>query len=224
MERLAKLEVGEILAATMDRFSAQAVTFLSTIAVAGILGAAVDIWVTQASNIVVNLLNFLVGVFATHAGLTGNFGKESGIKPRFARAFGVSCISGMGIICGLALLIVPGVLLIVRWAIALPAMMAEDLSLLESLGRSRDLTQGNRWPIFGLQLLMWIPTALLIGLFVGLSVGFGAAGSETNLWSDLVLNLCTSTISVVSALVWVEVYLSLSGARDHESALEEIFA
>ena len=60
------------------------------------------------------------------------------------------------------------------WAVALPAVVADTSNPVKALGRSRALTKGNRWRIFGLVLLFWILILVLEAVFFG---GLGAAGA-----------------------------------------------
>ena len=76
---------------------------------------------------------------------------------------GVIWLSGkVGFLVGLACLalIVPGILLAVRWSLAVPAKVLEDKSSGEAMSRSSELTLGNRGRVF----VIWF-------LFVILSIG-----------------------------------------------------
>ncbi len=64
----------------------------------------------------------------------------------------------MGLAC--IALIVPGLLLAVRWSLAVPAKVLEDKSSGEAMSRSSELTLGNRGRVF----VIWF-------LFVILSIG-----------------------------------------------------
>src|SRR6266853_2682049 len=68
----------------------------------------------------------------------------------------------VGFLVGLACiaLIVPGILLAVRWALAVPAKVLEDKNSGEAMSRSSELTLGNRGRVF----VIWF-------LFVILSIG-----------------------------------------------------
>jgi hypothetical protein len=69
--------------------------------------------------------------------------------------------------------IFPAFMLYLMWSVAIPACVVERLGPLRSLGRSRQLTKGHRWKIFGMLLLILI--ALLIGsIVIGALVGVGA--------------------------------------------------
>src|SRR5262249_35243801 len=60
---------------------------------------------------------------------------------------------------GFSLLIIPGLILYTMWFVALPACVVERLGPWSSLRRSRELTKGHSWKLFGLALL------LIIGAF-----------------------------------------------------------
>lgn len=66
---------------------------------------------------------------------------------------------------GLALLIVPGVIVLVRYALIAPVVEVERTGLRASFGRSRELVRGNFWKVCG---LVW-PATLLSSALEGLS-------------------------------------------------------
>jgi membrane-anchored glycerophosphoryl diester phosphodiesterase (GDPDase) len=68
----------------------------------------------------------------------------------------------VGFLVGLACLalIVPGILLAIRWSLAVPAMVLEGKSSGDAMSRSSELTHGNRGRVF----IIWL-------LFVVLSIG-----------------------------------------------------
>ncbi|MER8526271.1 hypothetical protein [Mesorhizobium sp. M0814] len=68
-------------------------------------------------------------------------------------AIGISLIVNIGFTVGLVLLIVPGLLWLVLWVVAIPVLIQERLGVFASLGRSRDLSKGSRWRLLGL----WFP-------------------------------------------------------------------
>jgi hypothetical protein len=59
------------------------------------------------------------------------------------------------------LLLVPGIILMTRWWVYIPSIVVERKSILDSLGRSSELTAGNRWTIFGLIIIVSVLTALM---------------------------------------------------------------
>lgn len=73
-----------------------------------------------------------------------------------------SFLTGTLIILGFILLIFPGILMAIIFSLAIPAMVIEDLSVLDGLRRSKELTDGMWWKTF---LLLF--SILLIFTMVG---------------------------------------------------------
>ncbi len=96
----------------------------------------------------------------------------------FIPIFAVTVISTIGVMGGLILLIIPGLMLLVAWSVAAPALLHERGSPTWVLGRSAELSRGHRWRIFGLFLLVGMTMFLAqVGLgALGLGAGFGSEG------------------------------------------------
>jgi len=81
----------------------------------------------------------------------------------------------VGLLTGLAtiLLIVPGLMLACRYYVAMPACLAEQTGVFDSMSRSAFLTKGYRWQVLGMFLLI-----LIGGVVVGATFGlvFAATG------------------------------------------------
>ncbi len=81
---------------------------------------------------------------------------------------GVAICTAIAIVFGCILLIVPGIMLACMYYVAMPACVAERAGVFESMSRSRFLTKGYRWQVFGTFLLV-----VIVGLVVGPIVGIG---------------------------------------------------
>jgi hypothetical protein len=68
---------------------------------------------------------------------------------------------------------IPLVMIYLMWSVAIPACVVERLGPFRSLGRSRQLTQGHRWKIFGMLILILV-MLLISGVVVGFMIGFVA--------------------------------------------------
>lgn len=92
---------------------------------------------------------------------------------KFLPGLGLLILWILGVMLGWILLLVPGLILITMWSAALPALVGEDCGVTESFGRSRALTRGYRWPIFGTLLIglliMYAPLVVVGGLVFGSS-------------------------------------------------------
>ena len=149
-----------------------------------------------------------------------------------APLFLLGLLTALALPIGFALLIVPGVILYVMWSVAAPSLVAEGLGPIEALGRSRDLTRGVRWKIFGLTLILLVMYFLfvsLIGVLTVMTYGgadeFAASGSRLT-FADMAINLVSTTItSGVGAVIPGSLYVELRDWKDGPptQALADIF-
>lgn len=73
---------------------------------------------------------------------------------RFALpVIGISILAWLGILLGLILLIVPGLMLMTIWVVALPVALSERTSVIQALEESGEMTKGVRWQVFALLLI-----------------------------------------------------------------------
>ncbi|MCW2980084.1 MAG: hypothetical protein JWO14_1811 [Solirubrobacterales bacterium] len=70
-------------------------------------------------------------------------------------------ISWLGIILGFVALIVPGILLSLRWAVVAQSAALERGSWTDALRRSSELTRKNYWHVFGLLFLVGVISAVV---------------------------------------------------------------
>ncbi|GLS22796.1 hypothetical protein GCM10007874_58160 [Labrys miyagiensis] len=76
-------------------------------------------------------------------------------------------IAGVLIEIGIILFFVPGIIIACMLFITTPVCVTEQRGVFDSLGRSKELTKGNRWKILALMLLLYgIPA--LIGFLISL--------------------------------------------------------
>lgn len=78
-------------------------------------------------------------------------------------------VVGVLVIIGSLFCVVPGVILLLMWAVAIPSMVVEDLGVFDSMSRSSDLTRDNRMRILGvivLILVAYVVVALIATLLI----------------------------------------------------------
>jgi Membrane domain of glycerophosphoryl diester phosphodiesterase len=92
------------------------------------------------------------------AGVMESFAK---VKSRIAEVIGLSFSVGCLVVLACVALVVPGVLLAIRWSLAVPAMVLEGRGIGDAMSRSTELTLGNRGRIF----VIWF-------LFLTLNISF----------------------------------------------------
>lgn len=125
--------------------------------------------------------------FITHAAVVyGTFRYLQGQRPSFSESVTnglrgaaavilVSLVSGLVVVLGLAFFVIPGAILATMFWIAVPAAVAEKTGIIDSLGRSEDLTAGYRWKVFGIILVVIVIQTLtdrLIERFLDFDASF----------------------------------------------------
>jgi uncharacterized membrane protein len=142
----------------------------------------------------------------------------------FLPILGLSILVSLGTALGLILLIVPGVILMIMWCVAIPARIHDGPGVTAAMGESSSLTKGVRWQVFAMLLLTGI------GLYaVGLLGGLPAIWMppETAKFAIVVLQpLATGVSALVTAFGTASLFHELKwGDRDPgEEATAELFA
>lgn len=154
--------------------------------------------------------------YLTATALESSGAREPGASSRFLGLWGMNIVSGLGILLGFVLLIVPGLYLAARWAAASPALLAGDEPAIASLGESWRLTEKSVWAIMGVQLVIFVPVLFAA---MGFVVMFEAILPEWGL--SLILYLALFGGFAVSWLASVAIYTLL---RPNDVRLAEVFA
>lgn len=79
----------------------------------------------------------------------------------FLPVFAIGLLLGLAVLVGCILLVVPGIIIAVMWCVAVPAFVAEGTPVMQSFGRSSELTEGNRLRIFALFVIFVLASAVL---------------------------------------------------------------
>jgi hypothetical protein len=144
----------------------------------------------------------------------------------------LSLIIGIGTMIGFILLVVPGVILSLMWAVAAAVLVDQQCGAFAALGRSRTLTEGAWSAIFGIGILVGVAVVALVYFTLSLAGNFyGDAGTSVDLARPSILYmsvelLITAIATAVSAAVYTSIYVELRNWKDGtpEDALVEIFA
>jgi hypothetical protein len=107
---------------------------------------------------------------------------------------------------GYALFIVPGVILSLTYAVAVPAAIAEGAGAFESFARSAELTRGYKGLVFVTYFLWWIAVAV-VGYVVSASFTYG--GGRYTLPYVAVDALVGGVLNSTTAVLSVFIYLGL---------------
>jgi cold shock CspA family protein len=173
---------------------------------------------------------YLLQGMVVKAAVNGFNGKKTAFGDAFnvgVRMFlpllGLSIIATLGTMLGYVLLIVPGIILSVLWSVAAPAVVVENRGVLASLQRSRDLTRGYRWSVFGL-IVIYVVLSWVIGLALGglsLATGGTLTGGTPNLAVTLISGPLVNIVAGVLASAGVaSLYYELRIAKEGVGADE----
>lgn len=145
---------------------------------------------------------------------------------------GLTILMLLGLMAGFALFLVPGIMLFMMWSVAVPALVDEQTGIFAAFGRSRFLTKGARWKIFGLFLLVMVLGWLLLGVVSALTLAGGVQSIVTG--EDFRPGISYLLVSAVSNTLilafWgatqASLYLRLRNWKDgpQGSGLADIFA
>jgi uncharacterized membrane protein len=185
------------------------------------------------------LLAFLVQVVCTYllqgAVVQGAISDLNGIPARlgdslsagfrvFVPILAIAFLSYLGMMLGFILLIVPGIMVAVAWAVVVPVKVVEQTGVTESFGRSRALTKGYRWKIFALALLYFV-LAVLMGLVTRPLLGASLFRPDLSLlgtplvlvsWVERVILSAVTAVGIAS--IYYELRLVKEGAGAEQLA------
>ncbi len=128
---------------------------VSTIAIA----ALVLLWI---------LLYFLLFATLTHGTICDLRGTPARIRESLSwglgllfPVIGITILATIGAGLGAMFLLVPGLILMTMWWVAVPAAVIERTGVINSLRRSAELTRGYRWKVFGVIIVIYIGQLVL---------------------------------------------------------------
>jgi hypothetical protein len=115
---------------------------------------------------------------------------------------------------GFLVSLIPAAILYLMWLLAIPACVIERLGPFRSLGRSRVLTKGHRWKLFGLALAVLIPVAIIGAVIAGVAIAVGT-GAAFGLPATITRTL-PQTLGLVWTAIWTAFYAVLGGVAYHD--------
>ena len=127
----------------------------------------------------------------------------------FAARFVAGLIMGLGFIA----LIIPGIILAVRYSLLEAAVIVEDKGTSESRARSIDLTAGRRWQIFWAAILFFIPF-MIVSFIIYLPLGFESLNvMPVEVALDCILDVGFAVIQIVVFLFYWESIQPITSAE-----------
>jgi hypothetical protein len=132
--------------------------------------------------------------------------------------FGASLLAGLGIVVGLACLVVPGLILAARWCLAPALALTQGQGAVDSMRASWAATRGDAGQIilFGIIVFgIYLIAALIVGFGVG-AIGLSASPVQT-----AVTEFTGAIGSMLGAAAIIAIYRPLVGGTRE---FEELFA
>jgi hypothetical protein len=119
-------------------------------------------------------------------------------------------------VLGYILLIVPGLMMLTAWIVAVPAQVVERTGVFGAMARSAELTRGHRWPIFGLIVIFLLGSGMIQSVVIGLLSAVAATSANTGeIVSQLVLQpLANALTGLVGAVGVASIYYELRSTRE----------
>jgi hypothetical protein len=137
---------------------------------------------------------------------------------------GVALATTLLVAIGLVALLVPGLILMCMYFVAVPSAVIERIGIGEAMRRSAELTKGYRWHIFGAALVIGlmenIVTRVLSSVFIsGNSIEAIVSGLKTFGYVTLVLSIFFGAFrAVLSAVAYSKLRRSREGVDAQELA------
>lgn len=226
--------VGDTIANIRDKFALHCAYALAPLALSGAVGYLIDQSLSTATQssptgragIAMSplyWLNIAISVVASGWAITGIVGSmlQSRGEPgsigdlvRFsaantARYVALYIIWYIAFVVGLLLLIVPGLIVVVMFAAAIPAMIALDVGPFQAMQESRQLSKGRRFKIFA-TLLICLVFLAIPSFAITWAAGGGMAGLLTARQANPLLFAFLSTITgSFSVLVLAAYFVAL---------------
>jgi hypothetical protein len=172
-------------------------------------------WADTTVVVLATLLGLLalavVAGAVTRAAVAAGGGEDLGVWRSYRFAVGrvwpllaVLVLSWLLIAIGLVLLVVPGVVVGVQLAVAVPALVVEGIGPGKALARSERLVRGRWWHTFGTLLLTWLVLGLAVNLADRADGGVGIGWLEQSVVQGLAITLVTPFAVVVLALLYLD--------------------
>jgi hypothetical protein len=161
------------------------------------------------------LLAGLLQAMLIHQALTQAAGRPVPVGTSFARALQVLLplaalflLEGLAVGIGLAMLLVPGIILLCCWAVSLPVLVMETAGPVEALRRSTALTRGNRGAVLTLGVMFVGMNAAVLIVAWFLATLFPVAG-PLSILALAVSGLANAVLSILTATGMAALYEEL---------------
>jgi hypothetical protein len=251
-EVLRPLTLGELLDRTISLYRRNLLVFSGLIAVPSLLGVAGSITATLmlgngppdlsrilslfGAFLIVMLVSLIANAIAQaatmiavsriHLGQPATIGDSfAAVRGRLIRIVLITIALGLMTAFGFFLLIIPGIFLALRWSLAIPSAVLEDLGLRRAMGRSAALVEGQYGRIFMVFVLYFLLVLVMSAAFQTpvtiINVMQGGSLTLPPLWVRLANAVAGFFVQVlVAPLLTIAIALSYYDARVRKEAFD----
>ena len=214
-----KLDVSEIMRRVTQilRLSSGAVLlFISIVSAATIV---VDLTDPDSGwrNLLLNILSVIAGFLLMRA-VVRDSGLTDGFVRGFGAYFGLSILMGLALLLGFVCLIIPGLILLVRWQPAFAILMVEEnATVTGAMQEAWDMTAAEFWPLLASVLFGIVILGVALLVYVSYDLGYAVPVE----FSVVAGNILLTCVTVYFTVLGVAAYSLL---RTKQPGLDEIFA
>ncbi|HEY6817359.1 MAG TPA: hypothetical protein VI168_17620 [Croceibacterium sp.] len=210
-----QLKIGAIIDKTLGVIEHSIAPSLIYVVVLGAASAAVKYFSLGSTAILetlgVALATMVVSIAAAYF-LLDAMVERTGVRTRgtgdmFLPYIGLSVLYSIAVGLGFIVVVIPGLLLMARWSIAQPLLVARGEGIMQSLGQSWEKTSGAEFKIIGAALLLLL---LPVAAVIACSVMF----KPDDLLGIALGQLASSAATVISLGMGVALYGMIEHAGD----------
>ena len=125
--------------------------------------------------------------------------------------FLVNLLISFIVMFGMLLLIIPGLVIMVVYAVCAPVAALERTGISETLSRGAQLSKGNRWGIFGIFLIHLASVLVFYSVIEILPFIAGSAGATLAVILEFIIDVALGSFF---AVVWCVTYYDLRTAKE----------
>ena len=211
------VEILRRLGALLARFQLRIGFWTALLIGAGVIVDATRIgWEHEAAaTFSLSVFNLIAQYALTKWVLRDLTGRVAG-APRFLAFVGLGIVVSLGILVGMVLLIVPGIVLLVRWSIAVPILLSSnDQGIGDAIRRSWHETGPHFWAILLAYLAIYGPAFGF--MFIGLMI---EGEMRENVAGTLIFEVALSVGLVFGWLAAIAIHHALDDAAELEQVFE----
>jgi hypothetical protein len=121
----------------------------------------------------------------------------------------VTLLAGLATLLGFILCILPGIYLAIGFALAVPALLTEDVRGGRALGRSRELVRGYWWRVFAVVVLGYLLSGILGGVIQGVVGGISTVNTARDSLVGAIVSIIAGTVSTLVTTPFVAAFVTV---------------